>query len=98
MNPGLEAIKKELDANRSKLEGEFAVSKIGVFGSVAKGTATEKSDIDFLVEFKEPIGLFRFAGLKLFLEDIFHKKVDLGTPRSLKSLIRDEILRSVVYL
>ncbi|MEK7192575.1 MAG: nucleotidyltransferase family protein [Patescibacteria group bacterium] len=98
MNIELEKIRKEISLNCEILERDFSLSKIGVFGSVAKGTATEKSDIDFLVEFKQQIGLFEFAGLNLFLENIFQKKVDIGTPRALKSMIRDEVLKSVIYI
>jgi len=41
------------------LASEYGVKRIGLFGSYAKGTPTEASDIDIVVEFERPIG-FRF--------------------------------------
>lgn len=98
MEGELDTVRKRILEHRDELREKFAVKKIGVFGSVAKGSVTPTNDIDFLVEFEEPIGLFRFASLRLFLEDCFKKKVDLATPRALKSSVRDEIISSVVCL
>ncbi len=94
----LDITRQKIAASRATLERDFNVKKIGVFGSVAKGVANKNSDVDVIVEFKEPIDLFRFSGLKLFLEGVLKKNVDLATPRALKSLIRDEILQTVIYL
>ncbi len=98
MSNELNIIREGIDARREELQKKFAVKKIGVFGSIAKGSANSKSDIDFLVEFEEPIGLFRFETLRLFLEDCSKKKVDLSTSRALKSIVREEIMNSVIYL
>jgi len=91
-------IKERVASRRDELRGKFSVQKIGVFGSVAKGLSRPESDIDVLVELDAPIGLFRFESLRLFLEDCLKRKVDLATPRALKSSVRDEIMSSVVYL
>ncbi len=98
MNNELNMIQKKIEAHRDELRNNFAVKSIGVFGSVAKGHSTPASDIDFLVEFEKPIGLFQFENLRLFLENCFNRKIDLATSRALKSLVRDEIMNSVVYL
>ena len=50
-----------------------------VFGSMARGDADEKSDVDLLVEVPEGEDLMDFIGVKLELEDLLGRKVDLGT-------------------
>jgi len=62
-----------LKSEKTFLSNEFGVVNIGLFGSFAKGEQTADSDIDILVELKEP----RFdwlAGLKIYLEQSFEKK------------------------
>ncbi|MDP3183992.1 MAG: nucleotidyltransferase family protein [Anaerolineales bacterium] len=72
---------------------EFGVRSIALFGSYARGEARRDSDIDVLVEFNRPVGLFEFARLKLYLEKLFGREVDLVTPEALRKEMRDEILR-----
>ncbi|MBL8547328.1 MAG: nucleotidyltransferase family protein [Hyphomonadaceae bacterium] len=69
------------------------VDRIALFGSYARGEATEKSDIDLVVEFasgRTP-DLFAFAGLKLELERHLGARVDLFTPQSLHPGLRERI-------
>ena len=98
MNPQFEDVKTKITAERAVLADRYLLSKIGVFGSMAKGHATETSDVDILVEFKKPVDLFFFLDVKFYLENLLKKTVDLVTPGALKPLTRDEILSSVVYL
>jgi predicted nucleotidyltransferase len=84
----LVALKKQ----KSALD-EFGVRSIALFGSFAREEAKESSDIDMLVEFKHPVGLFEFAGLKLYLEKILGREVDLVTPEALRKEMREDILR-----
>jgi predicted nucleotidyltransferase len=51
------------------LQIKYHVRKIGIFGSYSKGKQTDKSDIDIVVEFDQPIGLMAFAHLKNFISD-----------------------------
>ena len=65
-----------LKAEKAFLRNEFGVITIGLFGSYAKGNQKVDSDIDLLVELKEP----RFewiAGLQMYLEKRFDKKIEL---------------------
>ncbi|MDO8563930.1 MAG: nucleotidyltransferase domain-containing protein [Nanoarchaeota archaeon] len=62
----------------------YSVDKLGVFGSYIKGNQSKDSDIDFLVRF-ENTNFDNYIGLKLFLEKLFKKKVDLVVERNLKS-------------
>ena len=75
-NLSLEDIIRLLKVEKEFLKDEFGVLNIGLFGSYAKRTQRVDSDIDFIVELKEP----RFAwlsGLQIFLEQKFDKKIEL---------------------
>ncbi len=84
-----------------KLQSEFKVKRIGLFGSYRQNNAIEESDIDLLIEFSEPIGL-KFITLCDYLENLFNKKVDVLTPEGLKSIrvksIKDNILKTIEYV
>jgi len=71
------------------------VKAIALFGSVARGEATIKSDVDILVEFdriQHKPGLFAFVRLRRRLEELLGAKVDLVTPNALKKQMKDKIL------
>lgn len=74
------------------------VTKAGVFGSFAKNSATEKSDIDILVELTDPASLLDFIGIRQELEEVLKKPVDLVEYRAIKPIIRDSILNSEVRI
>ena len=76
---------------------EYAVEKIGLFGSCSDNSNTEDSDIDILIELERPIG-WKFFTLELFLEHVFNKKIDLVTKNSLKEQIKDQILKQVNFI
>jgi hypothetical protein len=68
-----------------------------VFGSLARGEATPASDIDLLVEFGRPVGLFEFIRLKLYLEDLTGRGVDLVTPDAIRPAMCAGILNEAVH-
>src|SRR3990172_2618407 len=70
----------------------YQARRAGLFGSVVRGEVRQRSDIDALVEFPEPIGLFGFVGLKQELEEVLGRKVDLVQYRAIKPQIKDRIL------
>lgn len=72
------------------------VKSLAVFGSVARGEAGEESDVDLLVEFSKPVGLFAFSRLRRHLEDLLGRRVDLATPDALKPQLREQILQEAV--
>ncbi|MDD4172311.1 MAG: nucleotidyltransferase family protein [Syntrophomonas sp.] len=82
----------------SELQDDFLVSKIGVFGSFARGEATDASDVDILVEFSDSVDIFHFIRLQNRLTAITGRKVDLATPQAIKPLIKDQVLREVLYI
>lgn len=74
-----------LKRQRKELEEHFNVSSLSLFGSVARDEASADSDVDLLVEFSEPVGLFQFIELQQRLEELLDCKVDLGTPPFFKA-------------
>jgi hypothetical protein len=75
---------------------KFGVRSISIFGSVARKQVRKHSDVDLLVDFDRPIGLFEFARLKLYLEELLARKVDLVTPEALRKEFRENILREAI--
>ena len=74
----------------------LGVASLVLFGSVARGEAAESSDIDPLVEFSRPVGLFDFLEVKEYLESVLGREVDRVPRDSLKPRIRDEVLAEAV--
>jgi predicted nucleotidyltransferase len=60
------------------LFGKYAVKGLRVFGSVRRREARTTSDVDFLVEWKRPVSLLVYAGLRSDLEDVLGRKVGLA--------------------
>ena len=86
-----------LKSEKTFLSNEFGVVNIGLFGSFAKGEQTADSDIDILVELKET----RFdwlAGLKIYLEQSFEKKIELVRKSNLlKSRFIRRVEKDIIY-
>jgi len=91
-------IEKIVKENKVVLAKQFKVKEMGIFGSIVRGEGKETSDVDILVEFKEPIGFFKFLELEEYLSDIIGRKVDLVSKKALKPRIGKHILREVVFL
>lgn len=75
----------------------MGVRRLAVFGSVARGEDRPDSDVDILVEFDRPVGLFEFLDVKELLEALLGRSVDLATPEALRPQMRGRILSEVVY-
>ncbi len=86
-------IKRQLRVLEPVLRQRFKVESIEIFGSFTRGEQTKTSDIDLLVTFCAPYNLWEFLDLKEFLTKKLGKKVDLVPKDSIKSVIRDQILR-----
>ena len=77
----------------------FDPVKIGIFGSVARNEASEKSDIDILYQFQNTVGLFKLIGLKLKLEEKLNRKVDLVSENYIHPKLKPFILNdlNIIY-
>jgi predicted nucleotidyltransferase len=86
-----------LQKHKPLLKEKFSVKEIGVFGSYARGTATEKSDIDFFVIFEHK-HVDNITGLWIYLEALFDKKIDLiHQHKRLREGLKREIDKEIVY-
>jgi len=74
------------------------VSNIRVFGSVARGEADSKSDIDLLVDLEPGRSLFDLGGLLMDLQDLLGHKVDIVTEQGLRERIRERVLKEAIPL
>jgi len=68
------------------------ISKAGIFGSFAKNSMNNDSDIDILVELNSDFSLLDFVRVKLDLEEVLKTKVDLVEYKSIKTRLRNKIL------
>ncbi|MCC6803641.1 MAG: nucleotidyltransferase family protein, partial [Anaerolineae bacterium] len=80
------------------LARKHGASNVRVFGSVARGEASEASDIDFLVDFPADYSLWDRIGLKQDLEDLLGRPVDVVLAERLREILRDDILRESIPL
>lgn len=74
------------------------IKRAGIFGSVANGNSTLNSDIDVLVELGDGIGLLEFVGIKLELEGVLRRNVDLVEYKAIKPMLRNRILNEEVRI
>jgi len=93
----LSSVSKILKAHQVDLS-QRGVKSLAVFGSFARGEATYNSDIDVLVEFDQPVGLFEFIRLRYYLEELTKRRVDLVTPDALRPSMRESILSEAVHV
>ena len=80
------------------LASVHGATNIRVFGSVARGEADERSDVDFLVDMGSGRSLLDLGGLLEDLRALLSLPVDVVTERGLKARIRDRVLREAVAL
>jgi len=87
-----------LHKNHQELTDQYGVKSLAMFGSVGRDEAKPGSDIDLLVEFDRPVGLFGLFALQNRLEEILGCKVDLGTQNSLKPRLRQSVSSDLIYV
>jgi predicted nucleotidyltransferase len=93
-----QAILDRLNAEAPGLRKKYGVRSLAVFGSMARGDDHEGSDVDVLVEFEGKATFDNFMGLKLDLEDLFGRRVDLGTPNTLRPEMRAEVEKDLIHV
>ncbi|MCI5118388.1 MAG: nucleotidyltransferase [Candidatus Electrothrix sp. LOE1_4_5] len=89
-----EQITRKLRDNNQYFSDEFGLKKIGLFGSYARGTQQDESDIDIVADFERPIGL-KFIEFVECLETLFGKKTDVITVAGLKAIRSRDIAKSI---
>ena len=90
----LESIKKKLIPilKRNK------ITKAGIFGSYARGEQNKKSDIDILVEIDRDVGLIEFIKLKIAIQELLRKRVDLVEYNTIRPEIRENIIKDEISI
>ena len=80
------------------MAAQHGARHIRVFGSVARGDADERSDVDFLVDLENGRSLLDLGGLLMDLQALLGRLVDVVTEKGLKSRIRNRVLDEAVSL
>jgi uncharacterized protein len=80
------------------IAAQHGAYNVRVFGSVARGEAGETSDVNFLVDVGQVHSSWFPVGLKLDLEALLGREVDIATENALHTLIREQVLREAVLL
>ncbi|WP_222705301.1 nucleotidyltransferase family protein [Bacillus marasmi] len=94
-------LKSLIQENRERIlmpTGGYGITKLRIFGSVAKQDNSPTSDLDLIVTFEEGRSLFDLIGFKQELEDLLHVGVDVVTENSIHWSLRDEILKGAITL
>ena len=92
---------EELRARRGEIlrvAAQRGARHVRVFGSVARGDADERSDVDFLVDLEQGRSLLDLGGLLMDLQNLLGRRVDVVTERGLKARIRNRVLGEAVPL
>lgn len=97
MKPERDQIVKIISDKKAYLSRKYALTRIGIYGSVARGEATDKSDIDIIVEMKPD--LFKRAALQQELEDILKYSVDVTRySERMNPALKKRIDREALYV
>ncbi|MBI5652345.1 MAG: nucleotidyltransferase family protein [Chloroflexi bacterium] len=98
-NPQLTRAKRILRSHLPEMQTRYKVKSLGLFGSYIRGAQRKQSDLDVLVEFRDPnLSLLKFIEMENYLTDLLGVKVDLVEKSGLKPRIGEQILREVVPL
>ncbi len=95
---GIEELLCEKREEILQIAARHGARNVRVFGSVARGEADERSDIDFLVEMEGRRSLFDLGGLLVDLQDLLGQDVDVITPGGLRERMRERVLREAISL
>ena len=86
-----------LSRHKPELARRFGVRELALFGSSARDTAGEDSDIDILVAFDGPATSHRYFGVQFYLEDLLGRSVDLVSDKALRPELRPYVEREAIH-
>ncbi len=89
-----------LKSNKKRFQKEYHLTKIGVFGSVARNSFTDKSDIDLLVEFENNVhDLYAIKeNIRYEIGKKFNRPVDICREKYIKPIFRELIISEAIYV
>lgn len=89
----------ELSKNLNTWKQNYGVKRIGLFGSYSRDEQKDSSDIDVIVEFNDVDGSFdNYMNLKISLEDLFQKPIDLVILNDIKPALKSNILSTITFV
>jgi len=94
----LSEIKEIVESKRDHLSMAYGVKSISVFGSYAKKTQTNESDLDLLVEISKPISLLKLIALENYLSDLLELKVDLVPKNNIRKELKESIANEALSI
>ncbi len=94
MHPLIETHRTQLRS----LATRYGLSSIRIFGSMARDDASSTSDVDLLVESKEPVSGFALGAMLMDAQELLGRKVDIVTIQALHPLMRSRVLQESVLL
>ena len=83
---------------KGTLEERFGVTRLALFGSVARDEAGEGSDVDILVGFDGPATSRQFFGVQFAIEDALGRRVDLVTDKALRAELRPYVEAEAIHV
>jgi len=87
-----------LEEHKATLFERFGVTDLALFGSMARDTADEGSDVDILVSFDGPANSTRYFGVLFYLEDLLGCSVDLVTNKGLRPELRPYVEKDAIHV
>lgn len=87
-----------LAQHKPELEKRFGVTSLALFGSTARDTARQDSDVDILVSYNGPATSARYFGVQFYLEDLLGHSVDLVTDKALRPELRPYIEKEAMHV
>lgn len=87
-----------LKRSKNEIHKKYRVKKIGLFGSFARGTEKENSDIDIYAEFEPEADILDLSGLSIELEEMFHRPIDIATPYGIREEMKRAIYRDLIVI
>jgi predicted nucleotidyltransferase len=87
-----------LGQSKPTLSSRYGVTRLALFGSLARDAAREDSDVDVLIAFDGPATSQRYFGVQFYLEDLFGHPVDLVTEKALRPQLRPFIEKEAVIV
>ena len=85
-----------LSKSKGELTNRYGVARLALFGSTARDSAIDKSDVDILVSFEGLATSSRYFGVQFYLEDLLGCSVDLVTEKALRQELRPYIEREAI--
>lgn len=82
---------QSLTNSKAELTQRFGVTRLALFGSTARDSATDTSDVDILISFDGVATSQRYFGVQFYLEDLLGCPVDLVTEKALRQELRPYI-------